>query len=127
MNRYTRILTIMAVTLGIAFATTVFLSEASETNAVPPVPPVPPESVTIDKIKDKKSPVTFPHAKHATVLEGKCGDCHAKAEGGGALKPEFLAKPADMAAALKHPFHTQCKGCHTSGGKGPTACADCHK
>lgn len=86
-----------------------------------------PASVTIDKIKDKKSAVTFPHAAHAAALKGKCGDCHVAAAGGGALKPEFLVKPADMGAAMKHPFHTQCKGCHTTGAKGPTGCTDCHK
>lgn len=87
----------------------------------------PPASVTIDKIKDKKPAVVFPHAAHLSRVEGKCGSCHVSADGSGALKPEFLAKPASMAEAMKHPFHQQCKGCHQSSGKGPTGCSDCHK
>lgn len=87
-----------------------------------------PAKVTIAKIKDKKSPVDFPHKAHEAVLAGKCADCH-KTPAGGGLKPEFEQKPADMAAALKHPFHEKCLGCHKTSGKetSPTRCDGCHK
>ncbi|MBI4126842.1 MAG: cytochrome c3 family protein [Deltaproteobacteria bacterium] len=88
-----------------------------------------PASVTIAGIKDKKSAVDFPHQAHAPLLAGKCANCHVKADGGGGLKPALKTKPADMASALKHPFHTQCLDCHkaSKNAKAPTACNGCHK
>lgn len=72
-----------------------------------------PESVVM---KNSKGDVTFPHKKHqdAGVLKD-CKFCHEDAAGGKIAK-----------LGMKK-GHDNCKTCHTTGGKGPTACADCHK
>lgn len=89
---------------------------------------VPDKTITIDYIKDKKPAVSFPHNKHAEQVKGKCSICHVNADGTGGIKPELKAKPADMAAAMQHPFHKDaCTKCHKDSGKGPTICTDCHK
>jgi len=62
----------------------------------------------------KMGKVTFMHKDHQERLKG-CTTCHEKTPGkieGGFSK--------DWA-------HKTCKGCHTEGKKGPTACKDCHK
>lgn len=62
----------------------------------------------------KMGKVTFPHKKHQEMLKD-CKKCHGKTPGkieGGFSK--------DWA-------HKTCKGCHTTGKKGPTGCKDCHK
>jgi hypothetical protein len=89
----------------------------------------PPANVTIKVIQDKQAPVNFPHKAHQAKLQGKCANCHANASGDGGLKPEFAQKPANMGAAMKHPFHKQCLDCHKASGnaKAPTKCGDCHK
>lgn len=119
MNKLTKIVIVAGVVLGFVF---ILSGLGSEVNAGDP-----PDSVTISVIKDKKSAVVFPHKKHN--LAGKCGNCHVSADGSGGLKPELKAKPADMAAAMKGPYHVgpvSCKGCHTSMAKGPKGCKDCH-
>lgn len=75
-----------------------------------------PASVSVKSIQKTQPPVTFPHQAHEAALQGKCADCHSSAAGGGAVK---MASMAD--------FHKQCLTCHKEGGKGPTACKDCHK
>ncbi|MDD2733490.1 MAG: cytochrome c3 family protein [Desulfuromonadaceae bacterium] len=57
--------------------------------------------------------VIFPHKKHQEMLKD-CKKCHEKNPG----KIKELGK--DWA-------HKTCKGCHSEGKKGPTACKDCHK
>lgn len=66
-----------------------------------------------DVIEMKKG-VKFNHKAHQELLKD-CTKCHSSATGG---KIEGFGK--DLA-------HKTCKGCHTEGKKGPTACKDCHK
>lgn len=120
MSQFTKVATVTAVVFGFALG---FLWLHSESRAAEP-----PDNVTIKVIQDKKSPVDFPHKAHAPRLVDKCGNCHANAAAPDkTLKPELTAKPANMAEALKHPFHTECKDCHTKEGKGPKGCTECHK
>jgi hypothetical protein len=63
---------------------------------------------------EMKRGVKFNHKAHQESLKD-CTKCHASAAGG---KIEGFGK--DFA-------HTTCKGCHSTGGKGPTSCKDCHK
>jgi len=88
-----------------------------------------PDSVTIDKIKSTQPAVTFPHKAHTEKLAGKCGNCHVAEAGGGAIKPEFLVKPANMMEGMKGPWHGQCLECHKAAKvkAAPTACNGCHK
>jgi cytochrome c553 len=68
----------------------------------------------IDFAAPKMGKVSFPHKKHQDMLKD-CKKCHEKTPGkieGGFSK--------DWA-------HKTCKGCHTTGKKGPTGCKDCHK
>jgi len=66
-----------------------------------------------DVIEMKKG-VKFNHKAHQELLKD-CTKCHAAAAGG---KIEGFGK--DYA-------HKSCKGCHSEGKKGPTACKECHK
>jgi hypothetical protein len=66
-----------------------------------------------DVIEMKKG-VKFNHKVHSTTV-GECTKCHTTAAGG---KIEGFGK--DWA-------HKNCKGCHTSLKKGPSACKECHK
>lgn len=66
-----------------------------------------------DVIEMKKG-VKFNHKAHQESLK-ECTKCHANAAGG---KIEGFGK--DIA-------HQTCKVCHSTGGKGPTACKECHK
>lgn len=63
---------------------------------------------------EMKRGVKFNHKAHQESLKD-CTKCHTKATGG---KIEGFGK--DIA-------HNTCKGCHSTGGKGPTACKECHK
>ncbi|HZV81697.1 MAG TPA: cytochrome c3 family protein [Geobacteraceae bacterium] len=65
-------------------------------------------------VMEFKRGVKFNHKAHQELLKD-CTKCHAAATGG---KIEGFGK--DYA-------HKTCKGCHTEGKKGPTACKDCHK
>jgi hypothetical protein len=42
-----------------------------------------------------------------------CADCHA-------------VEPEKGATSLNSAYHKQCLGCHTTKGKGPLACGQCH-
>lgn len=77
------------------------------------------DAVKIDSGTGTKPAVTFPHAKHKERLAGKCADCHTTPP---ALKDNFK-----KVEGFKNAFHDTCVVCHKEGGKGPTACADCHK
>ena len=71
----------------------------------------------------KKGPVTFDHAKHASV---SCNKCHHK----GDQKKCFechTAEAKEGTLANKDAMHKTCKGCHKKEGKGPTSCGACHK
>ena len=65
-------------------------------------------------IIEMKKGVKFDHKAHQELLKD-CTKCHSTAAGG---KIEGFGK--EMA-------HNTCKGCHTEGKKGPTACKECHK
>jgi len=100
----------------------------------------PPETVTIDEAANKKTPVTFPHAKHAKELVDSCTACHHKDEGLSLeadmevrpcstchLDPESADMPGMREMSLKkNPFHMICIDCHKAEGKGPKVCNDCH-
>jgi DnaJ-class molecular chaperone len=64
-------------------------------------------------VMELKRGVKFNHKAHQEMLKD-CKKCHEKGPG----KIEGFGK--DFA-------HKTCKGCHTEGKKGPTACKDCHK
>lgn len=63
---------------------------------------------------EMKRGVKFNHKSHQELLKD-CTKCHSSAAGG---KIEGFGK--DFA-------HKTCKGCHSEGKKGPTACKECHK
>ncbi len=103
---------------------------------------VPDKDITIDTQgvyeKKTKSPVVFPHAKHASL---KCVDCHHDYKEG---KNEWKegdevkkcgachqAKAEDKVVGLKDAFHKQCETCHKKMNKekkktGPHTCVKCH-
>ena len=91
-----------------------------------------PDVITIDKAKNKKPPVVFPHEAHAKDID--CMVCHHKAKAKEDIQSCFECHGKDPAAndptvtsAKENPFHIRCRGCHKEQGKGPTNCGDCHK
>ena len=86
----------------------VALSFASSAFAAAPAGPV--------TLPAKPGPVTFTHAKHASL---KCTQCHATDQGGAI---EGFNKTVN-----KDKAHATCQECHKKEGKGPQKCADCHK
>lgn len=61
----------------------------------------------------KQGKVSFPHKVHQLILKD-CKKCHNGTPG------KIKGFGEDWA-------HKTCKGCHTTGKKGPTGCKDCHK
>jgi len=120
-----------------AVAAVVYLSAVSPLGAQPPANGEPKDTVTLDKYKDKKTPVTFNHKRHST--DYKCEQCHHKAAPDGNKNPTcgtcHKAEKVDKTPSLKDAFHDQCQGCHkekakadpTMKDKAPTTCAKCHK
>lgn len=92
----------LAIVLGLAFVmVTIHTAQAAG-----------PDTITLAAAK--KGPVTLNHKAHQAA--GKCTDCHEGAAGG---------KIATKGMAWGH---KTCKdSCHKTQGKGPQACADCHK
>lgn len=123
-HNFRRILSVVAVMVALVFGTSTLYSMVMAD---------PPDTCKIDKFKEKKKAVPFPHKAH--VDSGlKCKECHHKMSGD---KPEkgctacHKAKKGDAPAAKKA-FHKSCKDCHKKmkkAGKktGPTKCGDCHK
>lgn len=91
----------------------------------------PPDSVTIDKVANKKAGVTFDHKKHSGSID--CFKCHHTAKSKGEIKSCFECHGKDPNASdptsgkKDNPFHVLCKECHKEQGQGPTKCGDCHK
>jgi len=96
-----------------------------------------PETVTIDTAKKSKSTVTFQHWAHqGRGLE--CAACHHTKNADGSQGPYAAGSEAACktchdgslgnakVATAKKAAHVNCKGCHKTGGKGPTKCGDCH-
>lgn len=103
-------------------------------------PKAPAADVTIKAPEGKKAtktPVKFPHAKHAAV---KCTDCHHKKDAKGneyvkcdskGCHENFEAKQGkDSFYASYHVGAKSCVGCHKSKKEAkpnvPTACDKCH-
>ena len=63
---------------------------------------------------EMKRGVKFNHKAHQESVND-CTKCHSSAAGG------------KIAGFGKDLAHKTCKDCHSTGGKGPTACKDCHK
>ena len=90
-----------------------------------------PKVLVIDKVQNKKAPVTLSHDKHGD--EFGCQACHHSAEGD--IKPQSCfnchgkdPNAPDPASGKKdNPFHITCKGCHKEKGMGPVKCGECHK
>lgn len=116
----TRKLAIIMIALAVAVAFAASMAIAAD----------PPAQVTIDKVANKKSAVTFDHAKHGETID--CFKCHHKSSDKGAIKSCFDCHGSDPAASdptsgkKDNPFHMQCKECHKAEGKGPTKCKECH-
>ena len=95
----------------------------------------PPKVQLIKECQKTKPSVTYPHALHLKKVKASCQLCHHKG------KPEQLCGSAGCHAnqaeakrpgcaemsLSKNPFHITCIKCHKKEGKGPTACAQCHK
>jgi hypothetical protein len=84
-----------------------------------------PDTVTIKKVGDKKSAVTFSHAGHAKTID--CFTCHHAAKTKEEIKgcAECHGKD-EKASPAKTAYHNNCKGCHQKQKAGPTKCNDCH-
>ena len=87
-----------------------------------------PEKVTIKDVQKSKSAVAFPHKSHADRIKN-CAECHHKDAAGKEQKCSgcHKAKMEKEKESFKEAMHTNCKGCHQKGKKGPTKCDDCHK
>jgi len=84
-----------------------------------------PGKIMIEKGKDKKSGVSFDHAKHAGTID--CFKCHHSAKAKEEIKDCFSCHGSDAAApSVKDAFHKTCQACHKAEGKGPTKCKECH-
>lgn len=109
----------LAIIVAVAFAVTVAVAGD------------PPAQVTIDKVANKKTGVTFNHEEHSGSID--CLKCHHKAPDKTQITGCFECHGKDPNASdptsgkKDNPFHAQCKGCHKEQGQGPTKCADCHK
>jgi len=117
-----RTITVVLLALMVAFAFAATVAVAGD----------PPAEVTLDKVVNKKTAVTFSHSTHAESID--CLKCHHKAASKDAVdKGCFDCHGVDAAATdptsskKDNPFHALCKTCHKEQGKGPTKCAECHK
>jgi len=125
MNRKLAV-TLIALVVAVAFAGTMTFALAG----------TPPDTIVIDKAKNKKPGVKFPHKEHGETIDclkchhtakvkeeaESCFNCHGK-------NPD-IPDPGQM-SAKKNPFHILCKTCHSDmkkAGKetGPTKCKECH-
>ncbi len=125
MNRKLAV-TLIALVVAVAFAGTMTFAFAG----------TPPETIVIDKAKDKKLGVTFPHKEHTETYS--CETCHHTAKTPEeavscfvchGVKPD-IPDPSQM-SSKKNPFHILCKTCHSDLKKqkkdtGPTKCSGCH-
>jgi hypothetical protein len=97
--------------------------------AAKPAPPASPETVSISSMSHWYGPVTFTHAKHAS-LAGDCTSCHHQSDGEPVACSTCHEDKVDPAApatvTLKLAYHERCVGCHKTAGSGPTGCNDCH-
>jgi len=91
-------------------------SEQPPAKAVPPATGKPvtgstklPDTIIIDTSEGR---ITLPHLAHAKQFQ--CNTCHSE------VNPGKIAW--DTATA-----HAYCRDCHKRTGKGPTACAQCHR
>ncbi|ROR01494.1 cytochrome c3 family protein [Desulfosoma caldarium] len=86
----------------------------------------------------KRSPVSFPHERHAQLVE--CTLCHHDYDAYGANKGSEGQKCADChghssvsnPVPLQRAFHEQCMSCHErlharEGRNLPVMCGQCHK
>ncbi len=125
MNRKLAV-TLIALVVAVAFAGTMTFTFAG----------TPPETIVIDKAKNKKLGVTFPHKEHSERIS--CETCHHTAKTPEEAESCFachgkepdIPDPSAM-SAKKNPFHLTCKVCHSDLKKqgeatGPTKCNDCH-
>jgi hypothetical protein len=111
------------VALGVAVAFTAIAAKKA-----------PPKEVTIKACQKTKPPVAFPHEAHVKKAKVACKTCHHKDEGKAcsgqgchAGKAEGKRPGCAELSATKNPFHISCINCHKKEGKGPKACAQCHK
>jgi hypothetical protein len=92
-------------------------------------PPASPETVSISSMSAWYGPVTFTHAKHAS-LAGDCTSCHHQSDGEPVACVTCHQAQVDpgspSAVTLKLAYHERCVGCHKAAGSGPTGCNDCH-
>jgi len=111
----TRKLAVIVIAIAVAMAFAASMAVAGD----------PPAKVMIDKGKDKKSGVSFDHAKHSATID--CSKCHHTAKAKEDIKSCFECHGTDAAApAVKDAFHKSCQACHKAEGKGPTKCKECH-
>jgi hypothetical protein len=117
---------LIAMVVAVAFVSTLTYAVAG----------TPPETILIDKAKNKKPGVEFPHKVHAEKFE--CKDCHHTAKIPDEAESCFnchgklpdIPDPGVM-SAKENPFHILCKTCHSDLKKegkvtGPTKCKECH-
>lgn len=100
----------------------------------------PKESFTIEKLKNKKAGVVFPHKKHSAEFGIKCAECHhtmkADTETPQSCFECHKDKETDIPGVGKAPaagttkkdviFHAKCIECHKAKDKGPKKCKECH-
>ncbi|MFH1532130.1 MAG: cytochrome c3 family protein [Pseudomonadota bacterium] len=108
----------LTVTMALVLAGAFFLAQTQVTAGTAAAPgPVKISHST------KKGPVTFDHAKHASLA---CAKCHHKGKEETCFNCH-TAEGKDGAPNNKDAMHNRCKACHSAEKKGPTKCGDCHK
>jgi hypothetical protein len=91
-----------------------------------------PEVIVIDKIKEKRPPVTFGHWKHQERASDDCAVCHHTKIGDEMPVACSSCHGKDEAAPdFKKAMHSLCRGCHQKssalGLDAPTECSGCHE
>ena len=99
-------------------------------------PKAPAGDLTVSEMmkSNKKPPVTFSHAKHATAVSD-CKTCHHTWDGKADIvkcSKCHTGRKSGKKDNIKNTMHKKCKGCHKDlkkAGKkaGPTSCKKCHK
>ena len=76
---------------------------------------------TVVEYPTKMGKVTFDHNKHQQVDD--CSSCHHTGDNTQCKSCHGTDKKIPSA---KTAFHNQCKGCHSESKLGPTSCKGCH-
>ena len=120
MNRKLAVI-LIAMVVAVAFVGTMTYAVAG----------TPPDTVLIDKAKNKKPGVNFPHKVHGETID--CLKCHHTAKSQTEAESCFnchgklpdIPDPG-ISSPKNNPFHILCKSCHKELGEGPTKCKECH-